>query len=67
MEVSLEVSKFIQANKYSCGPLITKRAVSMVGWQANGSWVYNTFIVGPDGKEVSIDVSPNIWISHLLE
>lgn len=63
-----EVSEFIQAKKRSCGPLTTKRAVSMVGRQANGSWVLNNnLIVGPDGKEVSIDESPYIWISHLLE
>lgn len=63
-----EVSEFIQAKKRRCGPLNTKKAVSMVGRQANGSWVLNEkLIVGPDGEEVSVEESPYIWIGHLLE
>ena len=43
----------------------TKRAVSMVGCQANGSWVLNEdLIVGPDGKEVSMEESPYVHLDR---
>jgi len=63
-----EVSEFIQAKKRRDGHLETKKAVSRVGRQENGSWVLNEeVLVGVSGQQVGLDTSPYIWIGHLLE
>ena len=63
-----EISEFIQFKKRRDGHLDTKRAVSKVGLQNNGSWVLNDqVIIAPDGRAVSTEDSPYIWLGHLLE
>ena len=72
-----KVSEFIQAKKHWDGHHKTKKAVSRVGRQENGSrvgrqengsWVLNKeVIVGVSGQQVSLDTSPYIWIGHLVE
>ena len=56
-----EVSQFIQAKKRRDDHHKTKKAVSRVRRQENGSWVLNEeVIVGVSGQQVSLDTSPYI-------
>ena len=62
-----ELSEYVQ-EKRQHGEIETKRAVSRVGCQDNGLWVLNEkLIINADGKEVSVDDSPCIWLGHLYE
>ena len=58
--------RWVSSAKLTCTyTFTTKRAVSMVGCQANGSWVLNEdLIVGSDGKEVSMEESPYVHLDR---
>ena len=63
-----EVNEFIQFKKRRDGHLDTKRAISKVGLQDNGSWALSEkVIIGNDGEPIPPEDSPYIWIGHLLD
>ena len=63
-----EVSEFILFKKRRDGYLDTKRAVSTVGRQPDGSWVLNAdIIVAPDGESIEAKDCPYISVGHLHE
>lgn len=63
-----ELREYVQEKKRQHGEIETKRAVSRVGCQEDGLWVLNEkLIIDENGRQVSLDDSPCIWLGHLYE